>query len=80
MSKNKEIIKDVLKEVIWVVIMYIVYLLYALAFVFIFTFVMNSIIYVKVETVFMIGFIAATVLSLIRLVTVIFRYRCSFKA
>lgn len=78
-NRNKEIIKDILKEVIWVVIMYIVYLLYALAFVFIFTFIMNSIIYVKVETVFTIGFIAATALSVIRLVTVIFRYRCSYK-
>lgn len=79
MAKNKEIIKDILKEVIWVIVMYIVYLLYALAFVFIFTFVMNSIIHVRVETVFTIGFVAATVLSIIRLITVIFRYRCSYK-
>lgn len=79
MAKNKEIVKDILKEVIWVVIMYIVYLLYALAFVFIFTFVMNSIIYIKIDTVLTIGFVAATVLSVIRLVSVIFRYRCSYK-
>ena len=79
MAKSKEIVKDILKEVIWVIIMYIVYLLYALAFVFIFTFVMNSIIKIKVETVLTIGFVTATVLSLIRLVTVIFRYRCSYK-
>ena len=79
MAKNKEVVKDILKEVIWVVIMYIVYLLYALAFVFIFTFVMNSIIYVKIDTVLIIGFVAATVLSIIRLVSVIFRYRCSYK-
>lgn len=79
MAKNNQVIKDILKEVIWVVIMYVVYLLYALAFVFIFTFIMNSIIYVKIDTVLTIGFVAATVLSLIRLVNVIFRYRCSYK-
>lgn len=74
-KSQKEIIKDILMEVLWVIIMYVVYLLYALAFVFIFTFVMNSIIRVRYETVFMIGFIAATVLSCIRMVNVIFRYR-----
>ena len=76
---KKEKIKDILKELIWVAVMYVVYLLYALAFVFIFTFVMNSIIHVKYETVLMIGFVTATVLSLIRLVRVIFNYRCSYK-
>ena len=72
---NKQIVKDILMEVVWVIVMYAVYLLYALAFVFIFTFIMNSIIHIKYQTVFTVGFIAATVLSLIRLVNVIFRYR-----
>lgn len=78
-KNNKEIIKDVLMEVVWVVVMYAVYLLYALAFGFIFTFIMNSILEIKVGTVLVVGFIAATVLSVIRLITVIFRYRCSYK-
>ena len=78
-STNKVAAKDLLLEVMWAVIMYVVYLLYSLAFLFIFTFIMNSIINVEVETILIIGFVSAGVLSLIRLANVIFKYRCSYK-
>lgn len=79
MLKNKEAVKDILKEIIWVIVMYIVYLLYALAFGFIFTFIMNSIVHIRANEVIIFSFVVATVLSFIRLINVILRFRCSYK-